>query len=711
MTARRHSPSTLLSFLSALDPGGIRLARGVLIAVALTLAGSISYGVHVTFSVLHVPNLVIFAGGVAGYSLLFTLPASRREEFFSILVLGAVAQGLFLLAIVASGVNTKFDALPFQGLWVLIIALTFFMRRFGPWSERAGLFVALTWLLIAVVAPDTQFAFWLPVAGLIGTASAVFARCVLWRPSAIMAYDSLQNRYRRQLAEALGELRGGDDAGRMKALIGDLRFTRDELVLATEAARHEHPDKEQIFDDALNRTFRQILALSVAAEVIGSLPDERLHELQSEVHFLHIVAVLQEAAEKGVFVSDIDDLSRSVDRVRSGLFKSDNLSPPDRLGLLRLLFSLRRLALLLRPPGTPDSGSQMAQPTGSGRHSAPASFPYWKLSVQGLVAASITTALGWMFHLNHAYWATLTVMIVLSGSLGQTRKRIFDRAVGTALGVSVALLLQLAIDGAPFVQYGLILICLAWIFVAIERNYLIAAGLIGFSVVTALHLFNGVTTAGMAARIYETFIGAGVAFVTAWLVFPIKTDDKVKTGLISLLEDTRAILDPGGPSGIAAIETLRKLHADTAAFAQSLRLLQNERLTFVSESFRGQEFATQVKVLVLYVSAFVQARSVAQKASLTIEQRRMADDLMRTLMQMIDASLAGTALPDLSGELVRWSKSLRTDTEEDLEIAADLVSLLYFGRKIEDCLKGLTESAGWATVFDHKRVAVGPQSA
>lgn len=710
MSAKRYSPGRLLSFLSALDPGGIRLARGVLIALAVTLAGYIGYGVHVTFSIASVPNLVIFAAGVAGHSLLFTPPASRREEFLAILLLGGVAQGLFLLAIALSGVNTQFHALPFQGLWVLIIALIFFMRRFGPRSERTGLFIALIWLLIAVVAPDTQDAFWLPVAGLVGTACAVFARCVLWRPSAMTAFDRIQKRYGRQLADTLAGLTVRDNAARMKDLIGALRFTRRELVLATEAARHEHPDLGPLFDAVLNRTFRQILAVGVSAEVIGSLSDDLLQELQGDSHFLQLVATLRKAAEKGAFVSDIDDLSRSVDRVRSDLFRQENLSQLDRLSLLRLLFSLRRLALLLRPPGTPESEPELVQTTNAGARRALAPFPYWKLSVQGLVAASITTALGWMFQLSHAYWATLTVMIVLSGSLGQTRKKIFDRAVGTALGVSVALLLQLAIDGSPFVQYGLILFCLIWIFVAIERNYLIAAGLIGFSVVTALHLFDGVTTAGMAARIYETFIGAGIAFVAAWLVFPIKSDDKVQIGLISLLADSRSILDPEGPSGQAAIETLRKLHADTADFARSLRLFQNERLTFVSENFRGQEFATQVNVFVLYVGAFVQARSVARKASLRIEQRRMADDLMRTLMQMIDACLNGRAVPDLSRELVLWSKNLETDTEDDLEIAADLVSLLYFGRKIADCLTDLSESAAWRTIFERKGMIAGGRS-
>ncbi|MEP3280425.1 MAG: FUSC family protein [Stappiaceae bacterium] len=703
MPSRIYSFADLISPLLTWDPGGIRIARGILIVIAVTLAGYVGYGLFTHFRIPGIPDLVVFSAGVAGHSLLFTAPASRKTEAIDIFVLGFIAQGLFVATILLSSLNAAFGDLPFHVLWILIIGLAFFLRRYGKRFELIGIFMALIWLFVTVVLPGIATAFWLPAAGVIGTVCALIVRSGPWRPSALSAFRTLERRYGNQLSAAIGALEIPDMSKTARTRIVALRLTRNELIQVTAAVRLEQPDLDkpdmgERFDALLTVAFRQILALEVAAEVIGKLPEAIVAKLKSEDAFHTVITTLQAAAIAGRSVANLEALDKAVDEVRTGLLGLKGATRYERFHMLRLLFSLRRLAVLMRlGEGVPAPSDEASRLPSKARESA-APFPYWKLSVQGLVAASITTVLARVFQLDHAYWATMTVVIVLSGELGSTSKRIFDRAVGTALGVSAALLAQWFIDDFPVLQFSLICLCLAFLFVILERNYLIAAGLIGFSVVTTLHLFEGVTPAEMAARIYETFIGAGVALLTAWLVFPIRSDNKIEAIFRNFLADCRALLGKEGPSGQVALVRLQKLHQDATSFAQSLQFFQNERLLFVSGSFDAREFTARTDVLARYCSAFLQARSVVRKVPLNSEQQQMVDALMDDLQFAFDASLDGTALPDLSDTGRLWSEQLPLETETDLELAADMVSLLYFGRKIVSSLAGMQRSTAWRSI-------------
>ena len=74
------------------------------------------------------------------------------------------------------------------------------------------------------------------------------------------------------------------------------------------------------------------------------------------------------------------------------------------------------------------------------------------------MASAVTTALDLGFGLTHAYWATLTVMLVLGSSFGETALRARHRTLGTGIGAVLGIAAAALLGGEPWVLAA----CASW---------------------------------------------------------------------------------------------------------------------------------------------------------------------------------------------------------------------------------------------------------
>lgn len=179
---------------------------------------------------------------------------------------------------------------------------------------------------------------------------------------------------------------------------------------------------------------------------------------------------------------------------------------------------------------------------GAARLSAPL-----KVACQGAIATSITTSLDLVFHLNHAYWATMTVMFVIGNSVGETYVRVRYRVVGTLIGVLAGILLYLAVGDRVWLLAVLCMVAQLTSIVTQKDRYDVASAAVGFSVVLGLHLLDGLGAQGMLARIYETAIGAGIALVVSYVVLPVYLTDQLRPEVRAILTRCREATDSWWP--------------------------------------------------------------------------------------------------------------------------------------------------------------------
>ena len=273
--------------------------------------------------------------------------------------------------------------------------------------------------------------------------------------------------------------------------------------------------------------------------------------------------------------------------------------------------------------------------------------PTTRVACQGLAASAVTTALDLGLGLSHAYWATLTVMLVIGSSFGETalraRHRTFGTGLGAGLGIAVAVLLQ----DSPWTLAGLCILGQMLGALTAQRRYAVSAAAIGFSVVVGLHLLGGLGAGDMLARIYETAIGAGVALLASRLVLPVYGGDQARQQIRAILARCRAACaawwppQPAAPTPESANQLVREL------------ILLEERLPELNtEAVLGQRSAAEVvrlstflRVLQTYLVLIEQAAARLAEADDLGTAEAVLAEFRGTLLAAFDEPGSGVERP------------------------------------------------------------------
>ncbi|GLX66874.1 FUSC family protein [Paenibacillus glycanilyticus] len=145
-------------------------------------------------------------------------------------------------------------------------------------------------------------------------------------------------------------------------------------------------------------------------------------------------------------------------------------------------------------------------------------FTGWKYTVRVALCMIAAQLIGFVFHLERSYWIGLTVAIVLKRDLAYSQRRIFQRGIGTAVGVLLGscLLLWSLPQWDSVVIIGL-LGALRPIFK--NRSYAIYAMLMTPLMLMMFSTGSPVTAHLLEYRLLDTMIGCVLAYVLGFYIW------------------------------------------------------------------------------------------------------------------------------------------------------------------------------------------------
>ncbi len=123
------------------------------------------------------------------------------------------------------------------------------------------------------------------------------------------------------------------------------------------------------------------------------------------------------------------------------------------------------------------------------------------------------------FHVQKGEWILLTSLFVSQPTYSETRRKLFQRILGTFSGVIGGILIVQVLPTVP----GQLLLMLASayaFFVWLRTNYAVAVIFITIFVLCAFNLISAQGIAVMAPRIIDTLIGAGLSILSIRLLWP-----------------------------------------------------------------------------------------------------------------------------------------------------------------------------------------------
>lgn len=710
-TRGRRGPAPLERLIE-LDPGGVRLARGLHLVAAIALGIGVGilladHGVPLVDRLCgdwvrsHLPayadmftapelrfTIAAITAVVASHIVLLVPPAARNAEVRAALQIGLVGVGYLLVAGLAAPGSWGYGALPLHLIWILVIGGGLYIRRYGAAGTRIGVALIILSLFAVLVDPTRGLGVWLPVAGLTGALIGFFVRFATWRPSAARVFQVQLDRYLEATAEDLAELSEALGRGeRPGSEIRTLRRRWSSVATAHEVASAEAPDLAEGQAREVAAAYRLLLACESIADALAEIDDPALATRFVTGRIRDALAALSHRVARGAQGQMAHDreLAGGLDAARGDLIADTELGTQDKLQLMRLLTGVTRVAVSLDTVGARIEPAETT-PTAAADTGASASLGR-RLLIQGIVAASITTALNYAFHFEHAYWATLTVALVLNGTVGETVNRTLRRAGGTAVGVLVAIGLSPLIGNAPAVELALVFLCVMAAIMVIDVRYDVAAALIGFTVVTGLHMLEGVGPAVMLARAYETLIGAAVALAVAWTVAPSFAGDRIGTEVGAFIDRCRTAFRMAAERPVMGVDHTAPLQTEAATIRAELPSLKAERWLGRGGGTALNEVTILMEALVSYLGLFERASAVALKIDVSADAR----DVMIDLDHQVEAGFAAVLdkslpAPSLDDVLTRFAKVAPIDGSIPADEAFALVERFYYGRKIGQTL-------------------------
>jgi hypothetical protein len=145
------------------------------------------------------------------------------------------------------------------------------------------------------------------------------------------------------------------------------------------------------------------------------------------------------------------------------------------------------------------------------------------LAYGGVAALSVVCAMliAYGLHMDKAYWAPMTALIILKPKYHLTRQRGFERLMGNVLGCAIATGITFVIPQTLMTHASLdVLLCVLGSgasYALIKARYAAFSLAVSFTVVMLLYSAHASALAGSEQRIYATVIGGLVSIAVMWL--------------------------------------------------------------------------------------------------------------------------------------------------------------------------------------------------
>ena len=156
---------------------------------------------------------------------------------------------------------------------------------------------------------------------------------------------------------------------------------------------------------------------------------------------------------------------------------------------------------------------------------------------------SIATVLGFIvslfFPVGHSYWILLTIIVILKPAYSLTKKRNFDRLIGTMLGAAVGLVILYFFKNSD-VLFVIMLVLMIGTYSFMRTHYMIS---VIFMTPYILLLFHFLSNASfkiiITDRITDTIIGSVIAFLANLILLPAWEQEQVSNYMLAAIKSNK----------------------------------------------------------------------------------------------------------------------------------------------------------------------------
>ena len=149
-------------------------------------------------------------------------------------------------------------------------------------------------------------------------------------------------------------------------------------------------------------------------------------------------------------------------------------------------------------------------------------------SLRVSIAATAGYILSHLLMLGHSYWILLTIIVILKPAYSLTKKRNYQRVLGTVTGAVAGILILYFVKDNR-VLFFIMLVLMTGTYSFVRTNYLLAVIFMTPYVLLLFHLLNnGQFKTVITDRIIDTAIGSAIAFAANFFLLPAWEHEQIK---------------------------------------------------------------------------------------------------------------------------------------------------------------------------------------
>ena len=134
-----------------------------------------------------------------------------------------------------------------------------------------------------------------------------------------------------------------------------------------------------------------------------------------------------------------------------------------------------------------------------------------------------------MLDLGHGYWILLTIIVILKPAYSLTKKRNYERLLGTIGGALVGVLVLYFIKDRTALFVIMLVLMLGTYSLLRTKNYLVSVILMTPYVLLIFHfLYGGPLKTVLVDRLVDTGIGSAIAFIGNFLLPPVWEHEQIR---------------------------------------------------------------------------------------------------------------------------------------------------------------------------------------
>jgi uncharacterized membrane protein YccC len=562
-SSRPHPFRSLVQLAPGEPAYGLGLRMAILITVPMIVGAVVhEIGPATVISIGTLNSGMADAGGAR---------ISRWHAFGAATVLLSVAMGLGTVAARPIGLAIA--------LTFVVMAACAFANVFGNVASNVGFVTSVVFIMGVGLGGSGSVALqrmWLVA---VGGAFATIVTLVVWpvRPYAAAA-TSLAGCY-RSIAQVIRSLLGDPaDVTRAAETGRDQIDAARSVVTLTRAGRRGASTISTrllallVRATSLLSTAEGLAALSTGAFAAGddrAAVDEALAALAASVEHLSVVVERHGVSTDSAVDLDLVGLDDALARALGWAMLTRTSTTYEQTAALRpVLDALSAMVALVH--GSVDvlqGGSEEPEDHGAGLESVPAGTdrrPNWKgrLGAVGRTARANLTpdsvvfrhavrygtataagvAMAYALHLTRGYWVPVTAAVVLRPFAATTVQRTLLRVAGTVVGGFIAVAVVSGVHN-PAGLIAALFVCSAVAFTLLPLNY---AWAVVFLTPTVIVLISAAAPGGWAVtadRVLNTLLGAAIALVVGFLLWPKAERRAFPDALAAALVAVRVHLD------------------------------------------------------------------------------------------------------------------------------------------------------------------------